>query len=863
MIKRALAGVCATCVLLLPGSTGLRAAGPEVVLYAADAINIQGNWQRVPDPTAAGGQMMSSTDSGWSSTTTPLASPTHFFEANISATAGTGYHVWLRLRATSNIKWNESVWVQFSDATDQNGSSVYGIGTTSALLVNLENCYGCGVSGWGWQDTAYWLSQPRIVKFATTGTRKIRVQTREDGVQIDQIVLSPSIYLSSAPGRVTGDNTIVPKPTSASSTPFYGTPAPIPGTIEAEAFDNGPEGVAYHDADIGNTGAAYRQTGVDLAPATEGAYTVGWTSPGEWLNYSVSVAASGTYLLETRVASLGEGGRFHVEVGGEDVTGALTIPNTGGWQQWATVSKVVTLSGGSHVMRVVLDASAPGAAVGNLNWLRLSATQQPPSGGTTHQVPAGGDFQAALNSAQPGDTIVLQAGATYTGNFVLPAKGGSAFITIRSSAADSLLPGPTTRITPAYADRLPKIKSPNGSPALRTAAGAHHFRLLFLEFPPTYQGQGDIIELGDGSSAQNSLSEVPYELVIDRVYVYGDPVYGQRRGIALDSASTRVVNSYVANIRAVVLDSQAIGGFNGPGPFTIVNNYLEASGENIMFGGGDPAIPNLVPSDILISRNHLAKRLAWRTETKWTVKNLLELKNAQRVVVDGNILENNWVAAQSGFAVVFTVRNQAGGCPWCVVQHVQFTNNVVRNTAAGINILGRDYNYPSQETNDIVVRNNLFENVSGSQFGGSGKFLVMTEGGRNITIDHNTVLQDGWSVVGVGHPVQNFVFTNNTVPDYSWAIFGDGAAAGNATIAAYFPYSTFLGNIFAGSNPLKYPAGNHYPSSLARVGFINYVPLTGGNYRLALTSLYRRAANDGKDVGVDFDALNAAAGTAY
>jgi len=862
MIKRALMGVCATCVFLLLGSTGMRAADPDVVLYASDVMNIQGNWQRVPDPTAAGGQMMSSTDYGWSSTATPLASPTHFFEANISATAGTVYHVWLRLRATSNSKWNESVWVQFSDATDQNGSAVYRIGTTSALLVNLENCNGCGVSGWGWQDTAYWLSQPRI-KFATTGTRTIRVQTREDGVQIDQIVLSPSTYFSSAPGRVTGDNTIVPKPASASSTPFYGTPAPIPGTIEAEAFDNGPEGAAYHDADIGNNGGAYRQTGVDLESATEGAYSVGWTSPGEWLNYSISVAASGTYLLETRVASFGEGGRFHVEAGGQDVTGALTIPNTGGWQQWTTVSKVVTLAGGTQIMRVVFDASAaPGGAVGNLNWLRLSTTTSS-SGGTTRQVPAGGDFQAALDSAQPGDTIVLQAGATYTGNFVLPAKGGSAFITIRSSAADAVLPGPTTRITPSYADRLPKIKSPNSSPALRTAAGAHHYRLQFLEFPPTYQGQYDIIRLGDGSNAQNALSLVPYELVLDRVYVYGDPVYGQLRGIALNSAATSVINSYVANIRAVGLDSQAVGGTNGPGPFTIVNNYLEAAGENIMFGGGDPAIPNLVPSDILISRNRIAKPLAWRTDTKWTVKNLIELKNSQRVVVDGNILENNWVAAQNGFSVLFTVRNQGGGCPWCIVQHVQFTNNVVRNIAAGINILGRDYDYPSQETNDIVVRNNLFENVSGSQFGGPGKFLVMTEGGRNITIDHNTILQDGWSAVGVGNPVQNFVFTNNIVPDYSWALVGDGTAPGNGTIATYFPYSTFLGNIFAGSNPSTYPAGNHYPASLANVGFIQYVPLTGGNYRLALTSLYRRAGNDGKDVGVDFDALNAAAGTTY
>jgi hypothetical protein len=316
-------------------------------------------------------------------------------------------------------------------------------------------------------------------------------------------------------------------------------------------------------------------------------------------------------------------------------------------------------------------------------------------------------------------------------------------------------------------------------------------------------------------------------------------------------------------MKSIGQDSQAIAGWNGPGPFTITNNYLEAAGQNVIFGGSDPAIPDLVPSDIVVQGNHLAKVLAWRSEPEWTVKNLFELKNAQRVLVDGNVMENNWLAAQVGYAVLFTPRNQDGRCPWCVVQDVQFTNNVVRHTGAGVKILGRDYNYPSQEANNIVVRNNLFEDVSGAKYGGQGRFVQLTGGGRNITFDHNTVLQDGWTVIVVSHPVENFVFTNNIVPDYSWAIKGDGTSPGNPTIATYFAPSTFLGNIFAGSNPSIYPGGNHYPASMAAVGFVNYAPLTGGNYRLALTSLYRNAGNDGTDVGVDIDALNAAAGTAY
>jgi hypothetical protein len=462
----------------------------------------------------------------------------------------------------------------------------------------------------------------------------------------------------------------------------------------------------------------------------------------------------------------------------------------------------------------------------------------------------------------PGDTLLLQAGATFTGNFVLPAKTGTSYITIRSSAADSALPGPTGRMNPSYQALLPKIRSGNSGPALATAPGAHHYRLLFLEFPATYQGYYDIIRLGDGSSAQNNLAMVPYELVVDRVYIHGDPIYGQKRGICLNSASTTIVNSYISEIKTEGQDTQAVGGWNGPGPYTITNNYLEAAGENVMFGGADPAIPNLIPSDIVITRNVLSKPAAWRNE-RWTVKNLLELKSARRVVISGNILEYNWLAAQTGYAVQFTPRNQDGGAPWTVVENVEFSNNIVRHVAAGINILGVDNNHPSLETNNIVIRNNLFENVNSAIYGGQGRFMQITGGGRNITVDHNTVLQDGWTVVAVSAIVQNFVFTNNIVPDYSWAIFGDSTSPGNDAIATYFPYSTFLGNIFAGSSPAKYPGGNHFPATLANIGFVNYIPMLGGNYRLSFTSLYRNAGNDGKDVGADIDAINAAAGTSY
>src|SRR3954452_3516902 len=156
----------------------------------------------------------------------------------------------------------------------------------------------------------------------------------------------------------------------------------------------------------------------------------------------------------------------------------------------------------------------------------------------TIAVPAGRDFQAAVSAAKAGDVITLAPGATYSGNFVLPNKGAlSGFITIRSAAPDSQLPGPGVRMTPAYASLLPKIRSANNVSALRTAAAANHYQLMFLEFQANAKAYGDIIALG-ADTTQTQLSQVPYALVIDRVYVHGDPLLGQKRGISIHSGDT-------------------------------------------------------------------------------------------------------------------------------------------------------------------------------------------------------------------------------------------------------------------------------------------------------------------------------------
>jgi len=496
----------------------------------------------------------------------------------------------------------------------------------------------------------------------------------------------------------------------------------------------------------------------------------------------------------------------------------------------------------------------------------LDTTYAAPAG-RQRSVPAGGDLQAALNSALPGDTIVLQAGATYTGNFTLPVLSGTAWVYVQSSALSSMPEG--TRVGPAQASLMPKIVSPNTMPAISTAAGAHNFRFSGIEITTTWastSGTNYVLVYLEAPNGNTSLSQVPTDLVFDRCYVHGTPTGNIRRAILMNSARTSVVDSYLSDVHEVGADTQAVASWNGPGPFKIVNNYLEAAGENIMFGGADPAIPNLVPSDIEIRRNNLFKPLSWMAGSAtfagihWSVKNLLELKNAQRLWIDGNVLENNWADAQNGYGVLFTPRNQDGTAPWSVVRDVTFTNNTVRHSGGGINAMGSDYLHPSQLTQRILIQNNLFDDISSTTWNGTGTFLQVADGGTDIVVDHNTVLQSGNIITATYSsalvPATNFVFTNNIVPYNLYGVFGDyGVGIGNTAINAYFPGSSFVRNVIVGGPASSLPTNNFFPSALSAVGFVN---LASHNYVLASGTPYVRAATDGKDIGVDFTQMTAA-----
>jgi hypothetical protein len=558
---------------------------------------------------------------------------------------------------------------------------------------------------------------------------------------------------------------------------------------------------------------------------------------------------------------------------------------------------------------------------------------------TAIRVSEGEDLQAALDRARPGDTILLARGARFVGNFVLPNAGEMpTFITIRTDAPG--LPGPGTRTSPALSGVLAVLQSPDQTPVLRTARGAHHWRIENLEFRAS-GGNGDIIAFGDGGRQQQQLADVPRTLVLDRVYVHGDPRAGQKRGLSLNSGATQVINSYFADLKAIGQDAQAIAGWNGPGPYTIENNYLEASGENLLFGGADPAIDGLVPSDITIRRNDFSRPLAWRepmlgrpagvratvaqlggtlapgsyvytvvaerpasgspalsggseatpvqvssntaavtlewtavpeaasyrvyrrspsgsdvfftttterftdggatgtagsprSATVWTVKNLLELKNARNVLIDGNVFEHNWAQAQNGYAVLFTPRNQDGLAPWSKVENVRFTNNIVRGVGAFLNAIGADDRNTSEQTRGLIIRNNLFIDLDGGKWGGSGDFVQIGNGPATVVIEHNTVSHTGriLSVFGgkQGNDITGLVFRDNVLRHNKYGVIGAAARPGQDTFDKFLPGAIFTGNVIAGGQPSSYPRGNAFVSEDDFAGL--FVDMARGNYEL-------------------------------
>lgn len=463
-------------------------------------------------------------------------------------------------------------------------------------------------------------------------------------------------------------------------------------------------------------------------------------------------------------------------------------------------------------------------------------------------VPAGADLQAALDLAQPGDFILLEPGAVYRGNFILPFKTGTSHVTIMSSNMTQL-PSDSERVKPVHAPLMPKIVSPNTLPALKTVPSAHHYKIIGIEItvdPGIYSAA--LVQLGTGTETNDA--SLPHTIELDRVYIHGDPVNGGKRGVALNGKGLVVKNSHISDIQSSTQETQALCAWNTPGPLQIVNNRLEAAGMAILIGGADPAYVGITPTDILITQNYMTRPLAWRS-TNVDVKNVLQLSAGRRVLITKNILENVWTSAQVGYAINLKV-GETKYTP-AITTEVTITDNIIRSAAGGININGM--NSSGGVLSNITIRNNLFDNI-GPAWGTALGLFGINGGANGITIENNTAsptVKNSFYLFADRAPSASLVFRSNVFPHSSGGMKGSGEGSGLPTLNRYFPGAIFTNNVLYGSTVAAgvYPVGNFFPTSSALVGWVD---ITSGIWKLAPASTYK-APVGAQDPGVDYDSL--------
>ncbi len=532
-------------------------------------------------------------------------------------------------------------------------------------------------------------------------------------------------------------------------------------------------------------------------------------------------------------------------------------------------------------------------------------------------VRAGEDPSQALSKAACGDTIQLQAGATFD-LLPLPSKNcdDSHWIIVRTSAPDSKLPPEGTRLTPCYAgvsslpgrpalscasteNVLAKIeyKKKGGSGPILIAPGANHYRLIGLEVTraPSPTIVYNLIGPDKGTSDH---------LVFDRMWIHGTPQDETVRGVMLSHMRfVAVVDSYLTDFHCIAktgacVDSQAIGGGIGDdpmGPFKIVNNFLEAAAESIEFGGSQA---NATPTDIEIRRNHFFKPMTWLkgqpgfvggvNGSPFIVKNLFELKNAQRVLFEGNILENSWGGfSQTGFAILLGPKNQAIGpvnvCPPCQVTDITIRYNTVSHVGSGLQ-LGNGVSSNGGAAKDggrYSIHDVIVDDIQPDLYNGFGVFaqISMTPGIsasprlHDVSIDHVTAFPPrNLFIIGgpladprmSGLSITNSIFTTGPQPIASTGGGVDKNCSAQpqhkgpeGVFHDCFSSYTFHHNVIVGGGG-GWPKDNKTLGSVADVGFVNYKNGSGGEYRLSPGSKVKHASSDEKDVGADLDAIDKA-----
>ena len=747
------------------------------------------------------------------------------------------------------------------------------------------------------------------------GTRSYAVQIGSGGVSVS---LTPTGVTLSSGGTQQFTATV----TGTSNTAVTWTASA--GSVNANGFYTAPVVQSTAQATVTATSQAdstkSATAAVTINPAQQGALqimTSGLPQGQQGQPYSAAFSATGGTqpYSWTVTGSLPSGITFNPS---GDFGGAPTAVGNSSFSATVTDANGKTASGAFGIT-VVASTGYDGPA--QLPVVTVPATMaDSPAPGAVISVKTDSDFKTALNSAQCGQTISLLAGSTFNGPLTLPAKGcnDQNWIIIRTSSPDSALPPEGQRLTPCYAgvsslpgrpsyncpnpvNVLAKVQMPNtGNGPISIADGANFYRFVGLEITRPAGLKGSAILIGLSGTADH--------IIVDRSWLHGNAQDETRDGVSMAGGTNiAVIDSYLNDFHCIsstgsCTDSHALSGGTSDtqdGPYLIQNNFLEAAGEAIMMGGGSAT---LTPTDITVVGNHFFKPMSWMQGNTpfvggpdgkpFIVKNHLELKNAVRVLIEANLMENSWGGfTQKGHGILLTPKNQhtrSGDnvCPVCQVTDVTIRYTQISHAGGGIvlaTVISGDGGdgAPALAGARFSIHDVVMDDLSKKYVGGGNGFEIANSWPSNpintITINHVTVFPDPEShALTTGNtngnpPMYGLVYTNNltlTGRYPVWNAFGGGktgCASGDIPITSiqncFTTYSFQTNGLIASPSkfpPSKWPANNYFPATPADVQFVNYNNGNGGNYQLLPSSPYKNAGTDGKDLGADIAGLQAA-----
>lgn len=322
--------IFAASVMLLAISA--QATDTNIVLYASKAPVRAGSWSVISDSTAAGGYAVTTPVTAIK-ISTALAAPASYFQMTFPASSGQAYHLWIRGKAANNSYNHDSAFVQFSDSVSSTGAAVDRIGTTSAAAVVLQGCTGNPEQGWGWTDNG-WCGSGANIHFQSTGTHTIRIQLRESGFEIDQIVLSPQTYLTAAPGSRVSNTTIL-----AANLPALSGSTPVVSMALSPSSGSAPLNVDFTANVSGATASKYLWNFGDGTTSTAALPSHTYITAGNYTaKVTVTDSTGGTAASSSLVAVTGTSSetkfrvvQANISYGGQGTDNILNLNRTADW----------------------------------------------------------------------------------------------------------------------------------------------------------------------------------------------------------------------------------------------------------------------------------------------------------------------------------------------------------------------------------------------------------------------------------------------------------------------------------------------------------------------------------------------------